>query len=96
MSAWASYDYNPSDNKSGPWIKCVPWNPIRDEEVNMLRRFGEMECAFDKAGYKFVFGKKLSQRKKMCAEYYAKEPMKSIKTHCGKDNGAILILRMKM
>ena len=60
MNTWESYDYIPGDNKSGPWMKGVPRKTIRHKERIIVGRFGEIECAFDKAGHKFAFGKKLS------------------------------------
>ena len=24
LNAWASHDYVPRDNKSGPWMECIP------------------------------------------------------------------------
>ena len=57
MSTWVSHDYASGDNKSRPWIKCIPRKPIRCNEVNMIGRFGGMEYDFDKASYKFTLGK---------------------------------------
>ena len=72
MNPWASHDYAPGDNESGPWMKCVPGKPIRHKEGCAVGHFDEMECSFDKTRCKFMFRKKtfLTQANGFRISYY--------------------------
>ena len=69
-------------------MKSNPRKTIRHGDGSEAERFGEMECAFYKAGCEFVLGKKLSHREQTGTEFNAKEPMKSVKIILKKWNHA--------
>ena len=44
-NSWVLHDYVPGNNNCGPWTKYVDPKTIRNEEGNIVGRFGEMEFA---------------------------------------------------
>ena len=65
VSTWASHDCIPGDDESAYWMKYFPGNPITHEEGNIVGRFGDVECYFDKAGHEFSFGKNFLNARKL-------------------------------
>lgn len=63
-----------SDNKSGPWMKCVSGKPIRHKEGCAVGRFDEMECSFDKTRCKFMFRKKIPNASKWVSNIILQNP----------------------
>ena len=88
LNAWNSWDYIPGNTSSGPWTK--PSYKINSWNTNgfISGKFGELDCWFCKAKFKFIFGTELEYAKRnLGLDYFAEEPcavlLNKIKRNCG-------------
>ena len=86
LNAWNSSDYIPGNTNSGPWAepseKINWWNT----DGFISGKFGELDCWFDKATFKFIFCQELEYVKgKVGYNAYSQTPcpalLQRIKSH---------------
>ena len=59
VNVWHSSDYAPGNTSSGPWVKSsevIYWLNLKGF---IEGKFGELDCWYDKAELKFIFGAEL-------------------------------------
>ena len=60
VNVWHSVDYVPGNTSSGPWInssEAIYWLNLKGF---IEGKFGELDCWYDKAEFKFIFGAELN------------------------------------
>ena len=60
LNVWNSFDYILGNSSSGPWGKLsnlIYWYNLKGFAIG---KFGELDCWYDKAEFKFIFGPELS------------------------------------
>ena len=79
INAWNSSDYIPGNSSEGPWVPPLDLINWWNTDGFISGKFGELDCWYDKADFRFIFEKELEHVKgKNGIHAFTKEPCKAL------------------